>query len=58
MPSPMIYLSIHESEKKSKPITQFLFAKRGPEAQGIRDSVRGETLSLGEVALLPDINNK
>jgi hypothetical protein len=32
--------------------------KREPEAQGIRDSVRGKTQDLGEVALLPDINNK
>jgi len=32
--------------------------KREPEAQGRRDSVRGKILDIGEVALLPDINNK
>ena len=45
-------------EGRSKPITHFHFAKREPAAQARRDLLRVQHLSRGEVAILPDINNK
>jgi len=49
---------INESKRKSKPTTHFLFCEKGARGPGYKGWRKGETLGLGEVALLPDINNK
>jgi|GEM_PF-6262083 hypothetical protein len=57
-PIAIIHPQYVRSKRKSKPTTHFLFCEKGARGPGKKGLLKGKTLGLGEVALLPDINNK
>ena len=54
----MTFFPIHEFRGEIEANNAFHFAKREPAAQARRDLLRVQHLSRGEVAILPNINNK